>query len=160
MEAASPDARGNEDSAKRRQSLDLDDLESNDDPADSPDGDYSTRMEDILSDSEEGNDEGKAALKNSGLDSDNDDSDSDVFIYDGEGADKTEGGYRAQMREVLGLDEEEDEFEEREVEQVLTPPPGAETASPNMNGHTLVLVRVRHGRLACSSVLTATLDHS
>ncbi|KAI0373910.1 hypothetical protein BV20DRAFT_1049354 [Pilatotrama ljubarskyi] len=77
---------------------------------DSPDdgaGDYSARFEELMSDGEDGD-----------ANDDNDDEDEGGFVYSGVDADPT-GGYREQLREVLGPDHEEDELEEQEVERSL-----------------------------------------
>lgn len=74
-------------------------------------GDYSARFDELMSDSEdhEGGD----------AEDDGDDDDEEAFVYSGVDADPT-GGYREQLRDVLGPDHEEDELEEeQEVERSL-----------------------------------------
>ncbi|KAI0633251.1 Golgi CORVET complex core vacuolar protein 8-domain-containing protein [Trametes polyzona] len=79
--------------------------------SESPDagaGDYSTRLEELMSDGEDG-----------GANNDEDDDEEGGFIYSGVDSDPT-GGYRDQLRAVLGPDHEEDELgEEEEVERSL-----------------------------------------
>jgi hypothetical protein len=71
-------------------------------------GDYTTRMEELLSD---GDDEHGDAET---------DEDDGGFIYDGVDADQITGdNYRDQLRDVLGPEDSYDESEEQEVEQVL-----------------------------------------
>ena len=70
-------------------------------------GDYSARFDELMSDGEDHPDE------------DDEDDEEEAFIYDGVDADPT-GGYREQLRDVLGPDHEEDELEEeQEVERSL-----------------------------------------
>lgn len=77
-------------------------------------GDYSAQFEELMSD---GEDEG-----GHGGDDDDDEDDNggeEGFVYSGVDADPT-GGYREQLRDVLGPDHEEDELvEEQEVEHSL-----------------------------------------
>lgn len=71
-------------------------------------GDYSTRMEELLSD---GDDEHGDAET---------DGDDGGFVYDGVDADQVTGeNYRDQLRDVLGPDDSYDDSEEQEVEQAL-----------------------------------------
>ncbi|KAH9948952.1 hypothetical protein B0H21DRAFT_196377 [Amylocystis lapponica] len=74
-------------------------------------GDYSTRFEELMSDGEdrEGSD---------GSLHDKDDDDEEGFVYDGADAEPT-GGYREQLRDVLGAEHEEDGLSEAEVERSL-----------------------------------------
>jgi vacuolar protein sorting-associated protein 8 len=71
-------------------------------------GDYSTRMEELLSGDESDKEE------NAMNDSDSDEG----FVYDGADAEKEATGYRQQLRDVLGSDHDEEE-EEAEVEKSL-----------------------------------------
>ncbi|KAI0775842.1 Golgi CORVET complex core vacuolar protein 8-domain-containing protein [Trametes elegans] len=86
--------------------------------SDSPDdgvgvGDYSTRLEELMSDGEDG--EGHR----NGAEEDDEDDEEGGFLYSGVDADPT-GGYREQLRDVLGPEHEEDELEdEQEVERSL-----------------------------------------
>ncbi len=79
---------------------------------DAPDGglgDYSARFEELMSDGED--EDGHAGEE--------DEDEEAGFVYSGVDADPT-GGYREQLREVLGQDHEEDELdEEQEVERSL-----------------------------------------
>ena len=78
---------------------------------DSPDvgaGDYSTRFEELMSDGEDAGDH----------EENGDEDEEGGFIYSGVDADPA-GGYREQLRQVLGPDHEEDEIEEQEVERSL-----------------------------------------
>ncbi|CAL1707277.1 unnamed protein product [Somion occarium] len=71
-------------------------------------GDYSTRFDELMSDAENGTDEH------------NDDEDEEeAFFYNGVDADHVEGGYKEQLRDVLGPEHEDDELEEVEVERSL-----------------------------------------
>lgn len=83
------------------------------DADDAPDaglGDYSARLEELMSDGEEhGGEDG---------DEDGEEEEEEGFIYSGVDSDPT-GGYREQLRQVLGPDHEEDELEEDEVERSL-----------------------------------------
>ncbi|KAH9929603.1 Golgi CORVET complex core vacuolar protein 8-domain-containing protein [Epithele typhae] len=73
-------------------------------------GDYSARFEELMSDGDNGGEQGE---------DDADDDEEEGFVYDGVDADPT-GGYREQLRQVLGADHEEDELEEeQEVERSL-----------------------------------------
>lgn len=79
-----------------------------DDAPDTGLGDYSAVFEEVMSD---GEDEGGHA--------NGDDEEEEGFVYSGVDADPS-GGYREQLREVLGQDHEEDELEdEQEVERSL-----------------------------------------
>jgi hypothetical protein len=72
------------------------------------DGDYSSRMEDILGEDDEGADE--------------DEDEEDGFLYEGEDAPPGAVGYRARLKDVLGPDADADETdleEERMVEDEL-----------------------------------------
>ena len=82
-----------------------------DDAPDSGLGDYSARFEELMSDDDMDGDGGGDAA---GSDKDED----GAFVYDGVDADPT-GGYREQLRQVLGPDHEEDELEAEEVERSL-----------------------------------------
>lgn len=68
-------------------------------------GDYSTRFEELMSDAENGT-------------AGHEDSDEEGFLYTGVDADELQGGYREQLRDVLGP-EHEDDLEEVEVERSL-----------------------------------------
>ena len=73
-------------------------------------GDYSARFEELISDGEDG--------EGHGTDED-EDADEEAFVYSGVDSDPS-GGYREQLRDVLGPDHEEDELEEeKEVERSL-----------------------------------------
>ena len=63
-------------------------------------GDYSTRFEELMSDGEH----------------EHEDSDEEGFLYNGVDADQVQGGYKEQLRDVLGPDHEEDASVEEEVE--------------------------------------------
>ena len=65
-------------------------------------GDYSARFEELISDGEDG--------EGHGIDED-EDADEEAFVYSGVDSDPS-GGYREQLRDVLGPDHEEDELEE------------------------------------------------
>lgn len=85
-----------------------------DDAPDDAVGDYSTRFDELMSDGEEDGGRGHGE----GADEDEDE-DEGGFVYSGVDADPT-GGYREQLRDVLGPDHEEDELEEeQEVERSL-----------------------------------------
>lgn len=86
--------------------------EHDEDEDDIHEGDYSTRMEELFDDENEGEEGG-----------DDEDEDEEGFVYTGEDVDESTGDYRAQLRDVLGPDaedEEEVESEEVEVETLLT----------------------------------------
>lgn len=71
-------------------------------------GDYSTRMEELLSDGDDEHDDAETDEDDSG------------FVYDGVDADLVTGdNYRDQLRDVLGPEDSYDESEEQEVEQAL-----------------------------------------
>ncbi|OJT15290.1 Vacuolar protein sorting-associated protein 8 -like protein [Trametes pubescens] len=70
-------------------------------------GDYSTRFDELMSDGEDEE-----------ADPDEDDDEGGGFVYAGVDSDPT-GGYRDQLRDVLGADHEEDEVEAEEVERSL-----------------------------------------
>ena len=70
-------------------------------------GDYSARLEELISDSEDKE-----------KDDEDEEEDEEGFIYNGVDSDPT-GGYREQLRQVLGPDHEEDELDEQEVEHSL-----------------------------------------
>ncbi|KAI0929914.1 hypothetical protein AcV5_006753 [Taiwanofungus camphoratus] len=96
-----------------RSSFDISDTEGEDSQGDHS-GDYSTRFEELMSDSENGSD---------GHDQDEDQDEDkgeeeEGFLYNGIDAGPA-GGYREQLRDVLGPDHEEDELDEREVEKSL-----------------------------------------
>lgn len=74
-------------------------------------GDYSARLEELMSDMEDGD-------SHDGQVDDGDDDEEGGFVYSGVDA-APSGGYRAQLRDVLGPDHEDDELEEHEVEQSL-----------------------------------------
>lgn len=74
-------------------------------------GDYSTRLEELMSDTEDG------PTSHEGGEGERDD-DEEAFVYSGVDS-APSGGYREQLRDVLGPDHEEDELDEREVEQSL-----------------------------------------
>lgn len=87
----------------------LDFSEHDEDEDDTHEGDYSTRMEELFDDENEG--EGG-----------DEEDDEEGFIYDGEDAGESAGDYRAQLRDVLGPDaeeEEEDEDDEAEANKLL-----------------------------------------
>lgn len=77
-------------------------------------GDYSSRMEEIFSESGDG-------VEDLGRRSDADDDDDDEgFVYTGQDAEKALGGYREQLRDVLGAEVDESESEdERLIERSL-----------------------------------------
>ena len=84
--------------------------EHDEDEEDTHEGDYSTRMEELFDD------------ENEGEAGDEDEEDEEGFVYTGQDADESTGDYRAQLRDVLGPDaeeEEESETEELEVERSL-----------------------------------------
>lgn len=70
-------------------------------------GDYSTRFDELMSDGEDEE-----------ADPDDDEDEGGGFVYAGVDSDPT-GGYRDQLRDVLGADHEEDEVEAEEVERSL-----------------------------------------
>ncbi|KAI0744036.1 hypothetical protein C8Q80DRAFT_1184629 [Daedaleopsis nitida] len=91
-----------------------------DESDDAPDdglGDYSARFDELMSDGEE--EEGRGHGEGADEDDEDDEDDEGGFVYSGVDADPT-GGYREQLRDVLGPDHEEDELEEeQEVERSL-----------------------------------------
>lgn len=77
--------------------LNFSDTDGDDDPRDDHGGDYSTRLEELMSD-EEGDHAGSEEEEEGG------------FVYEGVDAEPV-GGYREQLRDVLGAEHEEDELE-------------------------------------------------
>ncbi|KAH9935787.1 Golgi CORVET complex core vacuolar protein 8-domain-containing protein [Fomitopsis serialis] len=96
---------------RRHDDLDFSDGEDGDVQDDHP-GDYSARLEELMSDTEEGSD------GHPHDDEHGDEDDEEGFVYSGMDA-VPSGGYREQLRDVLGHDHEEDELDEREVERSL-----------------------------------------
>ena len=100
--------------SKKHEAFDFSDEENEEMPQDHP-GDYSTRLEELMSDTEDGpngdNHDGHG-------DGDDDDGDEGGFVYSGVDA-APSGGYREQLRDVLGPDHEDDELDEQEVEHSL-----------------------------------------
>ena len=78
--------------------LNFSDTDGDDDSRDDHGGDYSTRLEELLSD-EEGEHAGSEEEEEEG-----------GFVYEGVDAEPV-GGYREQLRDVLGAEHEEDELE-------------------------------------------------
>ena len=99
---------------RKHQEFDSSDEERGEPLGDHP-GDYSTRLEELLSDTEDGpNDDSHDGHGGSG----DDDDDEGGFVYSGVDA-ASSGGYREQLRDVLGPDHEDDELDEQEVEHSL-----------------------------------------
>lgn len=71
-------------------------------------GDYTTRLEELMSDDEELQEDTATV---GGEDEENED---EAFFYNGADSQPI-GTYREQLRDVLGPDDEDDELEEREV---------------------------------------------
>ena len=87
-------------------------------------GDYSSRMEELLSDES---------------DVQEDDSDAEEgFVYTGTDADEISGAYREQLRDVLGGEGDEDETSENEVEKSLL-------------DHEIAFVSIRRTRVSASA---------
>lgn len=74
----------------------LDFSEPDEDEEDAHEGDYSTRMDELFDDE-------------NGTEGDDGDDEEEAFIYDGADAGGSTGDYRAQLRDVLGPDAEEEE---------------------------------------------------
>ncbi|CCL98684.1 uncharacterized protein FIBRA_00686 [Fibroporia radiculosa] len=94
-----------------RGSLDFSDIDG-EEVQDDHGGDYSTRFDELMSDTEDSSnshvphfDEGE-------------EEEEEGFLYSGKDADPV-GGYREQLRDVLGAEHEEDELDEQEVERSL-----------------------------------------
>lgn len=96
---------------QKHEEPDFSDEESGTAPDDHP-GDYSTRLEELMSDMEDGpNGDGHEG-------DEGEDDDEGGFVYSGVDA-APSGGYREQLRDVLGPDHEDDELDEHEVERSL-----------------------------------------
>ena len=82
-------------------------------------GDYSKHMEDIFSDDEQDEEEiarRRALNARAGL-SDSDEDVEESFVYEGRDAEKV-GGYRDQLKDVLGEDVSPDEGDDNESEEL------------------------------------------
>lgn len=93
-------------------SLSLNDDDDDDESFQYTEGNYSSRLEEILGDS---NDDAGAELDH------DDDDDDEGFLYEGEDAPKDVGDYRSRLADVLGedMDDEPDILEEHFVDRSL-----------------------------------------
>lgn len=104
--AAKRDVEDDGASTIRQPTLHLSDDEPDEDEEDFDyQGDYSSRMEELLDDENEFDVTG--------------DDDDEGFVYTGIDVEEPSGGYRDQLRDVLGAEHEDDETEEHEVESSL-----------------------------------------
>lgn len=91
----------------RKPSLGFSDQDGETNEDDDNTGDYSTRMEELF----EEEDDGDAHQ--------DEEEDEEGFVYSGVDADESNGDYRSQLRDVLGLEHEEGYTEDLEVESPL-----------------------------------------